>query len=99
MLLVVDRERGELLVVVLHLKRSTVRDQSAVGQTDAEGRTDLGAFDSEAVVVLTVHVAGDHQVVLKDFESLAGDHVDGKKAIGHDVYVLWTSVYVEPRTS
>ena len=65
MLLGRDGERCELLVVVLNLKRCAVRDKRAIRQTDAEGRTDLGTFDSEAVVVLTVHVAGNHKVILQ----------------------------------
>jgi len=56
-LLVVDGERGELLVVVLNLKGGTVGDQSAVGQTDAEGRTDLGAFDSETIIIVLFNAA------------------------------------------
>ena len=78
-----DGQGRVLLVVVLNLKRSAVRDQSAVGQADAEGRADLSAFNGERVVVLAVYVAGDDQVVLKDFERLPGDHVDGKKAVSH----------------
>ena len=76
-LLAGDSQSGELFVVVLNLQGGTVSDQSAVGQTDTQCRTDLGTFNSEAVVVLAVHVAGDHQVVLEDFERLAGDHVNG----------------------
>jgi hypothetical protein len=52
-LLAGDGERGVLLVVVLHLKRRAVRDQRAVGQTDAEGGADLGAFDRERIVIIT----------------------------------------------
>ena len=59
-LLVGNGQRGELFVVILHLKGSAVRDQRAVGQTDTQGRTDLGTFNSKAVVVLAVDVAGQH---------------------------------------
>ena len=63
-LLAGDRERGILLVVVLDLKRRAVRDQSAVGQADAEGRADLGALYSKRVIVLPINSAGQHEVVL-----------------------------------
>ena len=78
-LLAGNRQRGELFVVVLHLQRRAVGHQSAVWQTDTQGGADLRAFDGKAVVVLAVHGAGDHKVVLEDFESLPGDHVNGKK--------------------
>jgi hypothetical protein len=52
MLLAGDGERGVLLVVILNLERSAVRDQSAVGQTDAEGRADLRAFNGKRVVII-----------------------------------------------
>ena len=48
----------------MNLQSGTISDQSAVRQTDTQCRTDLSAFNSEAVVVLTVYVAGDYQVVL-----------------------------------
>ncbi|OBQ36114.1 MAG: hypothetical protein AN484_25880, partial [Aphanizomenon flos-aquae WA102] len=87
-LLAGDSQGGELLVVVLNLQGGTVSHQSAVGQTDTQGRTNLGTFNSKAVVVLTVHVTGDHKVVFKDFQSLACDHVNGKNAIRHDASPL-----------
>jgi hypothetical protein len=49
-------------------------------------------LDSKAVVVLTVNRPGDHQVVLKDFESLPGDHVNRENRITQftplEVFVL-----------
>ena len=77
MLLGSNSQGRVLFVVVLGLQGGTVSHQSAVRQADTQGRTNLGAFNSKAVVVLTVHVTGEHQVVLKDFESLPGDHVNG----------------------
>ena len=77
MLLVGDSQSGELFVVVLNLQGGSVSDQSAVRQANTQRRTDLSAFNSKAVVVLTVHVTGDYQVVLKNFESLPGNHVNG----------------------
>ena len=82
-LLAGNRQRGELLVVVLHLERSAIGHQRTVGQTDAEGGADLRAFDGEAVVVLAVDVAGEDEVVLKDLQGLPGDHVDSKKRVCH----------------
>ena len=79
MLLVSNRQRGELLVVVLNLQGGTVSYQSAVWKTDTERRTDLGTFNGERIVVLAVYVAGDHQVVLQDLEGLTGDHVYSKQ--------------------
>jgi hypothetical protein len=32
---------------------------------------------------LAVDVAGEHQVVLENLESLPGDHVNGKNAVSH----------------
>jgi hypothetical protein len=58
------------------LQGGTVSDQSAVRQANTQGRTNLGTFNSKAVVVLTVHVSGEHQVVLENLESFSGDHVD-----------------------
>jgi hypothetical protein len=75
-LLVVHGQSCVLFVVVLHLQGGAVSHQSAVGQTDTQCRTDFGAFNSEAVVVLAVHVTGEHKVVLENLETLAGDHVD-----------------------
>ena len=72
-------ETVSVFVVVLHLQRGAVGHQSAVWQTDTQGGADLRAFDGKAVVVLAVHGAGDHKVVLEDFESLPCDHVNGKK--------------------
>ena len=80
-LLACDRQRGELLVVVLDLQGGAIGHQSAVGQTDAQGGADLRTFNGERVVVLAVDVAGEHQVVLENFESLPGDHVNGKNAV------------------
>ena len=84
MLLAGNSQSGVLFIVVLNLQGGTVGHQSAVGQTDTQGRTNLGTFDSEAVVVLTVYVASEHQVVLEDFEGFPGDHVNGKNTIRHD---------------
>ena len=84
-LLVGHGERGELLVVVLHLKGSTVGHQSAVRQTDTQGGTNLGTFHGKRVVVGAVDVAGKHKVVLEDFESLAGNHINRKQAISHGI--------------
>ena len=78
-LLVSNRQRGELLVVVLNLQGGTVSYQSAVWKTDTERRTDFSAFNGERIVVLAVYVAGDHQVVLQDLEGLTGDHVYSKQ--------------------
>ena len=75
---------GELFVVVLSLQGGTVGHQSAVGQADTQGRTDFCTVDSKAVIVLAVHVAGDHEVVLQNFQRFARDHVNGKKAVCHD---------------
>ena len=62
----------------LHLKGGAIGDERAVRQTDAEGRANFGALDGKGIVVLTVHVAGNHQVVLKDFESFPSDHINRK---------------------
>ena len=67
-----------LLVVVLNDQSGTIGNYSTVGQTNAERRTDLGAFNSKAVVIGTVDIARDYQIVLEDFESFAGNHVNGK---------------------
>ena len=75
MLLAGDSERGVLLVVVLNLKGSAVRDQCAVRKTDAEGRADLSAFYSERVVILTVYSARKDKIILKDLKSLASNNV------------------------
>ena len=75
-LLAGDSERGVLLVVVLNLKGSAVRNQCAVRKTDAECRADLSAFYSERVVILTVYSAGEDKTILKDLKSLASNHVD-----------------------
>jgi hypothetical protein len=69
------------------LQGGTVSHQRAIGQADTEGCANLGTFNSEGVVVLAVYVTGDYQVVLKDFERLAGNHVNGKKAISHDNFL------------
>jgi hypothetical protein len=79
-----NRQRGELLVVVLNLQGGAVGHQSAIRQTNPQGRADLGAFDSEAVVVLFVAVARNYQVVLENFETLPSNHVDGKQAVSHE---------------
>ena len=84
MLLAGDSQGGELFVVVLNLQGGTVSDQSAVGQANTQSRTDLGTTDSEAVVVLTVYVAGKHQVVFENLKRFARDHVDGKNRISHE---------------
>ena len=68
---------------VLHLQGGTVGHQSAIRQTDTQRGADLGALDGVAVVVLTVYVAGEHEVVLEDFESFPRDHVNSKKCISH----------------
>ena len=75
-LLAGNSERGVLLVVVLNLKGSAVRNQSAVRKTDAEGRADLSAFYSERVVILTVYSARKDKIILKDLKSLASNHVN-----------------------
>ena len=80
-LLACDRQRGELLVVVLDLQGGAIGHQSTVGQTNAQGGADLRTFNGERVVVLAVDVAGEHQVVLENFESLPSDHVNGKNAV------------------
>jgi hypothetical protein len=51
-LLLRDRQGGELLVVVLHLQGGTVSHQSAVRQADAQSGADFGPFNSERVVVM-----------------------------------------------
>ena len=79
-----NRQRGELLLHLLHLQRSTVGDQRAIRQADAQRVADLGAFDGERIVVLTIHVAGDDQIVLQDLQRLVGDHVDGQQTLCHD---------------
>ena len=56
-------QRGELLVIVLHLQSGTVSHQCAIRQANTQGRTDLGTFNSKAVIVLTVYVAGKDEVV------------------------------------
>ena len=83
MLLGRNSQGGELLVVVLNLKRSAVGDKSAIRKADTQRGADLRAFNSKAVIVLAVHVTRKHQVVLKDLQSLSGDHVDCKNAISH----------------
>jgi hypothetical protein len=69
------------------LQGSTVSYQRTIGQADTESRANLGAFNSEGVVVLAVYVACEYQIVLKDFERLTGNHVNGKKAISHDNFL------------
>ena len=86
MLLRSDGQRGELLVVVLHLQGGAVGHKSAVRQTDTQGGADLGALHSEGIVVLTIDVTGDHKAVLKDFESLPRDHINGENIISHENY-------------
>ena len=94
MLLRSDGQRGELLVVVLHLKGSAVGHKSAVRQADTQRGADLGALHGEGIVVLTVDVTGDDEVVLKNFESLPRDHVDCENTISHENYskVVLTTV-------
>jgi hypothetical protein len=53
-LLAGNRQRGVLLVVVLNLQGGTVGHQSAIRQTNPQGRADLGTFNSKAVVVLFI---------------------------------------------
>ena len=87
-LLVGDRQGRGLLVVVLNLQGGTVRHQSTVRQADTQGRTNLGTFNSEAVVVLTVNVTGKNQIVLQNLESFPGDHINCKDRIGHSKFPL-----------
>ena len=77
---------GELFVVVLNLQGGAVGHQSAVWYTNTQSRANFCAFNGERVVVLTVNVTSDYQVVLEDFESLTGNHVDGKNRVCHDLY-------------
>ena len=79
MLLRINAERRKLLVVVLHLQRSAVRDQRAVRQADTQRGANFGTFGSKTVVILPVDIARDNQVVLENFESLPGNHVNSKK--------------------
>ena len=85
MLLGSHGQRGVLLIIVLHLQGGAVSHQSAIRQTDTQRGTNLRAFNGERIVVLAVNVTGEHQVVLKDFESFPGDHIDSKQAIRHDM--------------
>jgi hypothetical protein len=56
-----NRQRGVLLVVVLNLQRGTVGHQSAIRQTNPQGRADLGTFNGKAVVVLFIARCGKLQ--------------------------------------
>ena len=76
MLLGSNREGGELLVVVLNLKCSTVGHKSAIREADTQCGADFGAFNGERVVVLTVYVTGNYEVVLKNLKSLPCNHVN-----------------------
>ena len=83
MLLRSNGQRGELLVVVLHLEGSTVGHESAVRQADTQRGADLGAFDGVGIVVLAVHIAGQHEIVFKNLQRFPRDHVNSKKCISH----------------
>ena len=92
MLLRGHRQRGELLIVVLDLQGGTVSDQGAVRQADTQGAADLGTFHGERVVILTVHVAGQNEIVFEDFQRLARDHVDRENAIACHFWLLKLNV-------
>ena len=77
-LLARHRKSGELFLIVLDLQRGTVGHQRAVRQTDTQRGTDFCALNGERVVVGSIDITGDHQVVLEDLERLAGDHVNRK---------------------
>ena len=84
-LLACDRQRGELLVVVLDLQGGAIGHQSAVGQTDAQGGADLCTFNGERVVVLAVDVASENKVVFQDFQTLPGYHINCQNRISHNI--------------
>ena len=84
-LLACNRQRGELLVVVLHLQGGAIGHQSTVGQTNAQGGADLRTFNGERVVVLAINISSKNQVVFQDFQTLPGYHINCQNRISHNI--------------
>ena len=82
-LLAGNRQRGVLLVVVLNLQGGSISHQCTVRQADTQSGTNFCAFNCEAVIVLTIHVAGQNQVVFENLKRFTRDHVDCENAISH----------------
>ena len=59
-LLACYRQRGALLGIVLHLQGCTVSHQRPIRQANTQGRANFCTTNSKAVVVLSVHVAGEY---------------------------------------
>ena len=77
------RQRGELLLVVLHLQRGAIGHERAVRQTDAQGGADVGALNRKRLVVLPLYVTSQHQFVFQNGKRAARNHVNCKQTIGH----------------
>ena len=71
-----NRQGGELLIVALNLQGRTVSYQSAIRQANTQCGTNFGAFNGKRIVILTIHVTGDYEVVLKNLKSLPCNHVN-----------------------
>lgn len=78
-----DSERAVLLDGVLNRSRLAGTNGVVVRQADTQGVTDLGAGPCELVVVLTIYVLQEGIGVDEEAKSLASDHVDRQKGVGH----------------
>ena len=76
-------QAGAGFLHVLQGQRGAGRGGELIRQPDAEGRTDLGAFLRERVIVSAVDAADEVQLLMQDHQRSVGDLIDVKKSVSH----------------